>query len=210
MKYFILSFALIMLTACNGGTDDKAPARETQISLAGGPVAGCKSRAYPEIGGPISLINQDGRAVTEADYAGEPVMVFFGFTYCPDVCPITLTTLRRAYEMLPDGVTPPKTLLISVDPERDTPEALRAYIANDHFPEDMDALTGTPQQIRAAADAFIADYTRVEQSGSLAEYTMDHTTQIYLMDENWQLRTFFNHTDSPDSIAACLKEQLSH
>ena len=73
----------------------------------------------------------------------------------------------------------------------------------------MEALTGTSQQVRAAANAFIADYSRVEQSQSLAEYTMDHTTLIYLMDENWQLKTFFNHTDTPDSIAACLKEQLS-
>ncbi len=208
MKYFILFLAAIIISAC-GGTENTVPARENRISLSGGPVAGCKSRAYPEIGGPIALINQEGRAVTEADYAGAPVMVFFGFTYCPDVCPITLTTLRRAYDKLPDALAPPKTLLISVDPQRDTPEALRAYISKDVFPRDMDALTGTPQQVRAAANAFIADYSRVEQSRSLAEYTMDHTTLIYLMDENWQLKTFFNHTDTPDSIAACLKEQLA-
>ena len=74
------------------------------------------------------------------------------------------------------------------------------------FPADLVGLTGSPQAVRAAADAFMADYSRVEQPGSLAEYTMDHTNLIYVMDEDWNLATFFTHEDTPATISACLAE----
>lgn len=166
------------------------------------------TRAYSNIGGPIRLIDETGAEVTEADFTGAPAMVFFGFTYCPDVCPLSLLTLEQAYNQLPDGVTPPKTILISIDPERDTPEALAQYIATDAFPDDITGLTGSPEAIRAAADVFIADYQRIETPESLAQYTMDHTSLLYLMDENWELATFFTHGDDPASMATCLAQHL--
>lgn len=166
------------------------------------------TRAYSQIGGPIALTDHTGAAVTEADFAGAPAMVFFGFTYCPDVCPMTLVTLEQAYSRLPDGVAPPKTVLISVDPERDTPEALASYISTGAFPDDITGLTGSTEAIRAAADAFVADYQRIETPESLATYTMDHTSLLYLMDDNWELATFFTHGDDPDSMASCLAEHL--
>ncbi len=172
----------------------------------GGTQSGCLSRAYPEIGGPISLISSTGARVTEADFKGRPTLIYFGFTYCPDVCPMTLTTVAAAYRKLPEGVAAPQTLLISVDPGRDTPEALAAYVANKAFPAGLLGLTGSEAEIRAAADAFKADYSRVEQPGSMAEYTMDHTSLLYLMDEDWKLKTFFTHEDTPDTIADCLQQ----
>ncbi|MEZ5999806.1 SCO family protein [Hyphomonas sp.] len=197
-----LSAALMaaLLTACG-------PAKPDGPS-AGGPAAGCMSRAYPNIGGPISLVNQDGEPVTEETYKGHPTLIYFGFTYCPDVCPMTLVTLKRAYDRLPEDVSPPQTLLISIDPERDTPEQLAQYVSTNAFPDNLQGLTGTPEAVRAAADAFMADYSRIEQPDSQSEYSMDHTSLLYLMDEDWKLTTFFTHEDTDETIASCLTELL--
>jgi protein SCO1/2 len=192
--------AALFATACSPANTDKPSA--------GGSVGGCMSRAYPNIGGPISLVNQDGEPVTEETYKGHPTLIYFGFTYCPDVCPMTLVTVKRAYDRLPEGVAPPQTLLISVDPERDTPEQLAKYVSTNAFPANLQGLTGTPEQVRAAADAFLADYSRIEQPDSESEYSMDHTSLLYLMDEDWKLKTFFTHDDTDETIAACLGEML--
>ncbi|WP_213269756.1 SCO family protein [Hyphomonas sp.] len=202
-----LSFVLpafLLLAACGGS---EAPASGgTAVASSGGTQSGCASRAYSEIGGPISLIDHTGARVTQEMYKGQPTVIYFGFTYCPDVCPAALSTLGAAYRRLPEGETPPQTLLISVDPERDTPEALATYITTPAFPAGLTGLTGTPEEIRAAADAFLADYARIEQPESLAEYTMDHTNLIYVMDADWRLKTFFTHEDTPETISACLTE----
>jgi protein SCO1/2 len=194
--------ASLLVAACGPSGGDTGSAK------AGGPVAGCMSRAYPNIGGPFSLVNQDGVPVTEETYKGHPTLIYFGFTYCPDVCPMTLVTVKRAYDRLPEGVAPPQTLLISIDPERDTPEALSKYVSTKVFPENLQGLTGTPEQVRAAADAFLADYSRIEQPDSEGGYSMDHTSLLYLMDEDWKLKTFFTHEDTDETIAACLAEIL--
>lgn len=202
MTRFRLSVALLaaLLTACG-------PAKPDGPS-AGGASAGCMSRAYPNIGGPISLVNQDGEQVTEETYKGHPTLIYFGFTYCPDVCPMTLVTVKRAYDRLPEGVNPPQTLLISIDPKRDTPEQLALYVSTSAFPDNLQGLTGTAEEVRAAADAFLADYSRIEQTDSASEYSMDHTSLLYLMDEDWQLKTFFTHEDTDETIATCLTEIL--
>mgnify|MGYP001795434024 CR=1 FL=1 len=151
-----------------------------------------------------------GDTVTEADFKGKPSLVFFGLTYCPDICPATLVNIKNAYDRLPEGVEAPQTLFISVDPERDTPDALTRYLSLDAFTDNVVGLTGTPEQIRAVADEFIADYSRIEQPDSLADYTMDHTSLSYLMDENWELKTFFSDANTgPDEMAACITEHVS-
>ena len=193
--------AALFATACSPASPDKP--------TAGGTVAGCMSRAYPNIGGPISLVNQNGEPVTEETYKGHPTLIYFGFTYCPDVCPMTLVTLKRAYDRLPEGVEPPQTLLISIDPERDTPEQLAQYVSTKAFPANLQGLSGTQEQVRAAADAFLADYSRIEQPDSQSDYSMDHTSLLYLMDEDWTLKTFFTHEDTDETIAARLAEQLN-
>ncbi|MEX1251766.1 MAG: SCO family protein [Hyphomonas sp.] len=204
MRMPLLALMFASLAACGPApeTTASAPAVAAQ---SGGAQSSCLSRAYPEIGGPISLISSTGAQVTEADFKGQPTLIYFGFTYCPDVCPMTLTTVAAAYRKLPESVAPPQTLLISVDPARDTPDALATYVANKAFPKGLQGLTGTQAEIRAAADAFKADYSRVDQPDSMAEYTMDHTSLLYLMDENWQLKTFFTHQDTADTIAECLQ-----
>lgn len=196
--------ALITLGACSEGAPASVGA--APIAVTGGAQSGCTSRAYPQIGGPISLTDHTGRRVTEADFKGKPTVVYFGFTYCPDVCPAALGTLGAAYRILPEDGVRPQTLLITVDPERDTPEALALYTSSSSFPPGLLGLTGTDAEIRAAADAFKADYARVDQPESLTEYTTDHTGLIYIMDEDWQLKTFFTHEDTPETISACLAE----
>ena len=201
-------FAAAALAACSPAGEAPESAAAPVAAKSWGLQSGCLSRAYPEIGGPISLVSSTGARVTEADFKGRPTLIYFGFTYCPDVCPMTLQTVAAAYRKLPEGTERPQTLLISIDPGRDTPEALATYVANKAFPEGLQGLTGTEAEIRAAADAFKADYSRVEQPDSMAEYTMDHTSLLYLMDEEWQLQTFFTHQDTPDTIAACLEEVM--
>lgn len=201
LQSLILSAAGLALAACNPSST--APS-------AGGAEAGCMSRAYDTIGGPISLTTHLGTQVTEADFMGAPTLIYFGFTYCPDICPGTLVAVNRAYDALPDGVSPPQTLLITVDPERDTPEALASYVSTAAFPDNLIGLTGSEEEIAAAADVFIAQYERIETPESLAEYTMDHTSLLYLMDENWELKTFFAEADAdPDYIANCLAQHIS-
>ena len=195
-----VSLAGLALAAC--GQSSTAPS-------AGGAQAGCLTRAYDTIGGPISLVSHTGERVTEATYKGAPTLIYFGFTFCPDICPGTLVAVKRAYDALPEGVEAPQTLLITVDPERDTPEALAQYVSTAAFPDNLVGLTGTADEIAAAAEAFIAQYERIETPDSLAEYTMDHTSLLYLMDENWQLKTFFAEADAdPEYIAQCLAQHI--
>ena len=206
LPYRTLTAALGVLaaTACTPSDTTSAPAK----ARSGGAQSGCLSRSYPEIGGPISLVNDKGEAVTEDNFKGRPTLIYFGFTYCPDVCPMTLVSVARAYKMLPEGMEPPQTLLISVDPERDTPETLAQYVTTAAFPENLVGLTGTKEQVRAAADSFIAAYSRIDDDSRSAGYTMDHTSLLYLMDEDWKLKTFFTHEDTSETIAACLAEVL--
>lgn len=200
LKSISLGIAGLALAAC--GPSSSGPE-------AGGAQAGCMTRAYDTIGGPISLVSHTGERVTEAIYKGAPTLIYFGFTYCPDICPGTLVALKRAYDALPEDIEPPQTLLITVDPERDTPEALAAYVSTAAFPANLVGLTGTSEEIAAAAEAFIAQYERIETPDSLAEYTMDHTSLLYLMDENWELKTFFAEADAdPDYVAECLTQHI--
>lgn len=188
-----------LAAACSPGTPETS---------AGGAAASCATRAYADIGGPISLVDSTGSAVTEADFKGKPSLVYFGFTYCPDICPAALVTIDRALQRLPDDIVSPRTILISIDPERDTPEALATYIDTPAFPEDMVGLTGSAEAIKAAAEGFKAGFQRIESPGSLAEYTMDHTSIVYLMDEDWSLKTFFLHDATAEIMADCLAEHL--
>lgn len=206
MRFLIpLAFAAA-LAACSPA---EAPGGEKPVAKSGGVQSDCMTRAYPELGGPISLIDHTGRRVTEEDFKGRPTLVYFGFTFCPDVCPTSLVGLAAAYRKLPEGMEPPQTVLITVDPERDTPEALATYVSTKAFPEGLVGLTGTPEEIRAAADSFKADYARIEQPESLAGYTMDHTSLIYVMDADWKIKSFFTHADTPEMMSACLGKLLA-
>ncbi len=204
IRFLSLAAAALTVTACGKPADPAA----TQANSSG-EAPSCLSRAYPNIGGPISLIDHTGTPVTEGTYKGGTSILYFGFTFCPDVCPLTLIRLKQAYDALPEGMDAPQTLLVTVDPERDTPEKLADYVTSEAFPDRLSGLTGSQDQVRAAADAFIADFSKAEDPDSSAEYTMDHTTLLYVMDKDWNLKTFFTHEDTPEDITTCLTQLLS-
>jgi protein SCO1/2 len=155
------------------------------------------------IGGPFSLTDQDGKKVTDADYAGQWKLVFFGFTSCPEVCPTTLSRISltlKALGPLGDKLHP---LFITVDPERDTPEVLRNY--TEAFDKRITGLTGTPAEIDAVAKAYRAFYQKVPQGN---DYTMDHSTLIYVMRPDGQFETMLRYDDTPAEMAEKLKPLL--
>lgn len=128
------------------------------------------------IGGPFAMIDHNSRAVTERDYAGKAKALFFGFTYCPDVCPTTLARLTGLMEKLGPDAEKLQVILVSVDPERDTPDVLKAYLAA--FDPRMIGLTGTPEQLGAFAKSYRVFYEKVP--GQDSNYTLNHSAGVFL------------------------------
>ncbi|HZO45598.1 MAG TPA: SCO family protein [Xanthobacteraceae bacterium] len=156
------------------------------------------------IGGPFSLTDQNGRTVTDEDFKGRPFLVFFGFTHCPDICPTTMFEISEIMRKLgPDGDRM-RALFITVDPERDTPAALKDYVSS--FDPRIVAVTGDEAAIAAVAKAYRAYYKRTP----LAEggYTMDHTAIIYLMGKDGRFVTPFSLKRTTDAAAAELRKYL--
>jgi cytochrome oxidase Cu insertion factor (SCO1/SenC/PrrC family) len=157
------------------------------------------------IGGPFQLTDQDGNAVTEQTYKGKLMLIYFGFTFCPDACPTALGVMAAAIEKLDvagERVTP---ILISVDPARDTPQALKDYVGNFH--QRMVGLTGTDEQIAKVAKAYKVFYQKAP--GATGEdYLMDHSTLIYLMDGEGKFLTYFGPQATPDEVAEAIRKYL--
>ena len=130
------------------------------------------------VGGPFTLTDQTGRTRTDADFRGKLMLVYFGYTTCPDICPTDLMQIGLALDKLGDASADIQALFISVDPERDTTDVLAKYVAN--FNPRILGLTGTPAQVRVAADAYKAYYARYTPPDG-AVYLIDHTGFIYLM-----------------------------
>ncbi|GAB6052403.1 SCO family protein [Magnetospira thiophila] len=159
------------------------------------------------IGGPFSLTTHDGRQVTEKDFLGKPFMVYFGYTFCPDVCPTSLSAIGDALEMVGDKAKDLPVLFISVDPERDTPEALADYV--DYFSPNIIGLTGTAEQIQQAARAYKAYFAKVREEGKGEDfYLMDHSAFTYFMDETGTMAALFPHGMAPEEMAQRLEKLL--
>ena len=166
--------------------------------------AAVEAAAAPEIGGPFTLVDQDGRTVTDDSFRGKYMLVYFGFTYCPDVCPTSLARNAAALDLLGDQADKVVPILISIDPDRDSPEKMKAYIAA--FDPRLIGLTGTQEQVKAAAHAYKVFYMRAPKPGGAADtYSVDHSTFTYLMGPDGRLLRFYRHTQSPEEIAADLK-----
>lgn len=156
------------------------------------------------IGGPFHLVNQDGMPVTEADLKGRWALIYFGYTWCPDVCPLGLATIAAALDALPPAVAEKiQPVLITVDPERDTPEVLKEYVSAFH-PRLM-GLTGTPDEIQAAAREWRV-YMRKGEPRPDGNYLVDHSTFTYLMGPDGRYATHFGHDTEPEAMAAKLAE----
>jgi protein SCO1/2 len=161
--------------------------------------------AAPLIGGPFTLTDQHGDAVTDADFRGRYMLVYFGFTYCPDVCPTALTTITEAMNRLGDAADKIVPILITVDPERDTPEQLKMYA--DHFSPRLVALTGTPEQIADVARKYRIYYAKAaDQDADDDAYTMDHSAITYLMGPDGRYVRHFSHVTSAERMTEQLRE----
>lgn len=158
-----------------------------------------------QIGGSFQLVDQTGRQVDESILEGRWTAVFFGFTYCPDYCPTTLQTLAMVKEQLGERGDDLQIVFITVDPERDTPEAMADYLSTRGFPEGVIGLTGTPEQVRVAADAYRVFYERRDQPGG---YTMDHSLTVYLMDPQGRFATPLNYGLGPERTAETIRRAM--
>ena len=164
------------------------------------------STGQADVGGPFQLVDHDGRPVDQSMLEGKWSLVFFGFTYCPDFCPTTLAALEATKQRLGDKAKNLQIIFISVDPERDTPQALKDYLSSDGFPEGVIGLTGTPAQVRAAADAYKAFYQKV---GEGEDYTMNHSLTVYLMGPDGQFRTAVAEELGPERSAAVIERAMA-
>ncbi|KQP08595.1 MAG: SCO family protein [Methylobacterium sp.] len=156
------------------------------------------------VGGPFTLTDQDGRRVTERDFSGKTHLVFFGFTHCPDVCPTTLQQIGDVLQALGPKAKDTKALFIAVDPERDTPAALKTYLTS--FDPRIVGLTGTPEEIAAVVKGYRAYIRKVPTKDG--DYTMEHTALVYVMDGQNRFLNALNLTRPPEAAAADLAKVL--
>ena len=131
-----------------------------------------------QIGGPVTLVDASGRAVTERDLQGKPSVIYFGFTYCPEACPTTLMAMGNWIKDLGPDADKLNFVFVTIDPERDTPAQMKLYLSA--FDPRIRGFTGTPSQIARIAHAYGVYYQKVKLPGG--GYTMDHSTVVYLMD----------------------------
>jgi protein SCO1/2 len=157
------------------------------------------------IGGPFRLTDQNGKTVTDADLKGKWSLVYFGYTHCPDACPTALNDISIALEDLGAQRDAVRPVFITVDPERDTPEALKAYVTS--FDAPILALTGTPDEVAQAAKGYRVYYAKHPEAGG--EYSMDHSSVIYVMDPQGRFTASFTHESTPEQIAERLKKLLT-
>ena len=162
----------------------------------GGPLApGATAPAAAAIGGPFRLVDQSGQVVDQSILKRKWTAVFFGYTYCPDVCPTTLQTLGAASNELGPNAKDFQVVFITVDPERDTPAKLKAYLSSAAFPRGAIGLTGTSDQIAAVAKAYAVYY---QKDGSGAGYSVDHSSAIYLMNPDGKFDSVIAYGLTPD------------
>lgn len=155
------------------------------------------------IGGPFEMTDQDGRRVSDKDFLGKPMLVSFGYTYCPDVCPTQLFEISQALAALGPAAQRLQPVFVTVDPARDTPDALKSYLSN--FAQGYRGLTGSADDVAAIARVYRVYYAKVDNPGAPSSYTMDHTSIVYLMDAKGR---FFKHFSVKSGDSAKLADQL--
>lgn len=157
------------------------------------------------IGGPFKLIDQNGHTVTNTDLQGKWVLVYFGYTHCPDACPTALNNMALALSDLGTEKNEIRPVFITIDPKRDTAPVMKDYVSA--FDAPIVALTGSDAAIAQAAKEYRVYYAKHPEPGG--DYSMDHTSIIYVMDPKGRFTASFSGEDPPDQIAARLKKLLA-
>lgn len=157
--------------------------------------------APPALGGPFNLTAPDGRSVSDADFHGKWMLVYFGYTHCPDACPTALNNIANALDLMKAKRADIAPVFITVDPARDTPAAMGRYTGL--FDRQIVGLTGTPAQIEAAEREYRVYAARHDEK--TGGYSMDHSSILYVMDKTGRFREFIDGAASPQDIAARLR-----
>ena len=158
------------------------------------------------IGGPFTLVDQNGKTVTDQDFRGRYMLVLFGFTHCPDVCPGELQVMSVSLDELGPKADEIVPIFITLDPERDTQEAMGAFVKN--FGSRFVGLTGSPEAIAAAADAYRVAYAQVQEDTSKPDYSIDHSGLVYLMGKDGEYITHFAYGTPAAKMTETLRRYL--
>lgn len=161
-----------------------------------------------QIGGPFTLTDHTGTVRTEKDYHGKLMLIYFGYSFCPDVCPTALQVMSVALQNLGGKADPVIPIFITVDPERDTAKHLSDYVKNFHAR--MVGLTGSAEQIKQAAKVYRVYYRKAEPAAGdpPKDYLMDHSSVVYLMDREGRYVTHFTHRSPSEDIEAAIRKLL--
>ncbi len=183
--------AFLSLTGCN-----RQPAAPAEPPLAGA-----------TLGAPFALTDQNGKTVKDSDFAGKYRLVYFGYTFCPDVCPVSMQRLMQGYRLFekanPEAAAKLQPLFITVDPERDTPAALKQFVGNFH--PRLIGLTGTTEQIAAVAKGYAVYYRKAGEPGA-KDYLMDHSDVTYLMGPDGAPIALVPQDGTPQAIETVLAQ----
>lgn len=193
------ALAIAMFTGL-AGCDGKAPGAAARPSFKGVDITGA------EYARTLALTDADGQPRTLADYKGKVVLVFFGYTQCPDVCPTTMAELAEVKRQLGADGARVQGIFVTVDPERDTAALLKAYVAN--FGPDIVGLRGTPDGIKAAAKEFKVFFNKVPGKTDTS-YTVDHTAGSYVFDARGKVRLFTRYGSGAQALIDDLKILLA-
>ncbi|HTZ79964.1 MAG TPA: SCO family protein [Stellaceae bacterium] len=161
----------------------------------------------PAIGGPFTLTATDGSKVTDQTYRGKIELIYFGYTYCPDACPTALNEIAGALAALGPSAERVQPLFITIDPARDTPKVLADYVRA--FDPRIVGLTGTPDEIAAAANAYRVYYAPYKSADAPDGYLMDHTSIVYVMNEQGRFVASFTHETTADQMAERLRKLIA-
>ena len=171
-----------------------------------GEAGAAQSTGAATIGGPFTLTDETGKKVTDADFTGKFMLLYFGFTSCPDVCPTELQAMTAAITALGsdgDKITP---VFITVDPTRDTVDVIAPYVKQ--FSPRLKGLVGTPDELAHVAKEYRVFYEKVKDETSSDDYTMDHSSVVYLMGPDGKFLTFFGPGTTPDKMAEKIKSLM--
>lgn len=164
------------------------------------PAAAVREDTRPAFGGDFTLTNQDNQRFRLEDVRGRPVLLFFGYTSCPDMCPVTMSRIMGALSRVGSRAPEVVTLFVSVDPKRDTPAVLKEYVGS--FKTPLIGLTGTDEEIARVASAYHASYELVPTG--TRNYLVNHTSAMFLIDRQGKLRRYFKYDEEPETLAAAL------
>jgi len=159
------------------------------------------------IGGPFTLVGRDGKTVTDRAFRGKYMLVFFGFTHCPDICPAELQVMSAALDALGPKANEIIPIFITLDPERDTPPVVTGYVTN--FSPRFVGLTGSPEQIAEAAKAYRVTYSKFQEDETKpGDYSIDHSALVYLMGKDGEYLTHFAYGTPAAKMAETLRRYL--